>query len=144
MQGTWVCLPLVQEDSTCHGPTKPVCHEFWALALETVLHDKRSHCSEKRCTAARESLCIKDPKKIINRCHFKPIRLENNRALASIIRCGEMGPPSLTGDSINWSVIWGQPLNFNLRILILWSRNLVLTYISKRNSRASARRELTE
>ena len=80
-----------------------------------------------RSGAARESPCIKDPtepkvkflKKITNSCHFKPIRLENNRALASIIRGGEMAPPSLNGGSMNWSVIWGQPLSFNLKILIL-------------------------
>ena len=32
MQGTWV-QPLVQEDSMCHGATKPVCHNFWAHML---------------------------------------------------------------------------------------------------------------
>ena len=29
MQGTWV-RALVQEDPTCHGATKPVCHNYWA------------------------------------------------------------------------------------------------------------------
>ena len=27
MQGTWV-RALVQEDPTCHGATKPVCHNY--------------------------------------------------------------------------------------------------------------------
>ena len=27
MQGTWV-QALVQEDPTCHGATKPVCHNY--------------------------------------------------------------------------------------------------------------------
>ena len=27
MQGTWV-RALVQEDPTCHGTTKPVCHNY--------------------------------------------------------------------------------------------------------------------
>ena len=50
-----ICLPmqgiqvrsLVQEDSTCHGATKPVRHNYRArFALEPVLR-KRSHGNEK-------------------------------------------------------------------------------------------------
>ena len=33
MQGTRV-QSLVQEDRTCCGATKPVCHNYWALGLE--------------------------------------------------------------------------------------------------------------
>ena len=32
MQGTWI-RPLVQEDSTCHGATNPMCHNYWACLL---------------------------------------------------------------------------------------------------------------
>ena len=66
MQGTWVWA-LVQEDPTCHGATTPMHHSYWACALEPVSHNywarvlqllktvrlesmlcnKRSHCSEK-------------------------------------------------------------------------------------------------
>ena len=66
MQGTRV-RSLVQEDPTCHGATKPVCHNYWACALgptcctywawapqllkptclESVLHNKGSHRNEK-------------------------------------------------------------------------------------------------
>ena len=54
MQGTWV-RALTQEDPTCHGATKPMCHNYWACVpqllkparLETVLHNKRSHRNEK-------------------------------------------------------------------------------------------------
>ena len=54
MQGTRV-HPLVREDPTCHGATKPVRHNYWACVLqllkpahlEPVLRNKRSHCSEK-------------------------------------------------------------------------------------------------
>ena len=35
MQGTSV-WPLVQEDPTRHGATKPVCRNYWASALEPV------------------------------------------------------------------------------------------------------------
>ena len=66
MQGTrgWA---LVWEDPTCHGATKPMCHNGWVCALESasrsywarapqllkptclepVLHHKRSHRNEK-------------------------------------------------------------------------------------------------
>ena len=38
MQGTWV-RALVWEDPTCRGATKPVCHSYWACALEPVSHN---------------------------------------------------------------------------------------------------------
>ena len=37
MQGTRV-QALVWEDPTCHGATKPTCHNYWACALEPVSH----------------------------------------------------------------------------------------------------------
>ena len=66
MQGTWV-RALGQEDPTCCGATKPLCHSYWACTLEPVSHNywahmpqllkptclepmlcnKRSHCNEK-------------------------------------------------------------------------------------------------
>ena len=38
MQGTRVWA-LVQEDPTCRGASKPVCHNYWAWALESVSHN---------------------------------------------------------------------------------------------------------
>ena len=38
MQGTWVWA-LVWEDPTCRGATKPVCHNYWACALEPMSHN---------------------------------------------------------------------------------------------------------
>ena len=38
MQGTRVWA-LVREDLTCRGATKPVCHNYWACALELVSHN---------------------------------------------------------------------------------------------------------
>ena len=39
---------LVWEDSTCRGATKPLCHNYWSpWGLEPMLHNRRSHCSEK-------------------------------------------------------------------------------------------------
>ena len=42
-----ICLPiqgtqvqaLVWEDPTCHGATKPVCHNYWTCALEPASHN---------------------------------------------------------------------------------------------------------
>ena len=61
------CQSLIWEDSTCHGASKPVCHNYWACALEPgscsywahmpqvlkpvclepVLYNKRNHRNEK-------------------------------------------------------------------------------------------------
>ena len=30
---------LIQEDPTCHGATKPVCHNYLAYALEPASHN---------------------------------------------------------------------------------------------------------
>ena len=38
MQGTRVWA-LVREDPTCRGATKPMCHNYWACALEPVSHN---------------------------------------------------------------------------------------------------------
>ena len=51
---------LVEEDPTCHGAPKPVCHSYWACALgpgscsywtlhalEPMLHSKRYHHTEQ-------------------------------------------------------------------------------------------------
>ena len=46
MQGAW-SQSLVQVDPTCHEITKPVCYNYWAHALEPVLHNKKSHCKKK-------------------------------------------------------------------------------------------------
>ena len=46
-QGTWV-RSLVQEDSTCHRATKPLCHDYRSLcALGLTLFTERSHHHEK-------------------------------------------------------------------------------------------------
>ena len=60
MQGTQVWA-LVQEDPTCHGATKPVCHNYWAhvpqllspRAKTTEAHAPRAHASQWEATAMR-------------------------------------------------------------------------------------------
>ena len=42
MQGTRV-RALVQEDPTCRGATKPVCHSYWACTLEPANHNYWAH-----------------------------------------------------------------------------------------------------
>ena len=47
---------LVQEDSTCLGATKPMCHNCWSLCtLEPMVHNKRSNSNEKPTHHNRES-----------------------------------------------------------------------------------------
>ena len=44
------------EDSTCHGATKPVCHNYWACALEPGSHNYWAHIPEllkPKCPRAR-------------------------------------------------------------------------------------------
>ena len=45
MQGIQV-QALVQEDLTCRGATKPMCHNYWAYALEPVSHNYWAHVPE--------------------------------------------------------------------------------------------------
>ena len=64
MQGTRV-QALVQEDPTCRGATKPVCHNYWAhvpelvkrTRLQPTLHNKRSHCNEKQAHRSKVYPC---------------------------------------------------------------------------------------
>ena len=55
MQGIWV-RSLVREDSTCHGATKPVRHDYWAHVLQplTPTHP-RTLCSTTRGASALRS-----------------------------------------------------------------------------------------
>ena len=57
VEGTRV-QSLDQEDSTCLGATKPMCHNYWAhwspWHLEPVLHNKTSHHSEKAKHCSKE------------------------------------------------------------------------------------------
>ena len=45
MQGTWV---RALEDPTCRGATKPVCHNYWACALEPTSHNYWAHAPRAR------------------------------------------------------------------------------------------------
>ena len=60
MQGTQVWA-LVQEDPTCHGATKPVCHNYWACALEPTSHNYWSHHAKSPCSATREATAMIRP-----------------------------------------------------------------------------------
>ena len=57
MQGTWV-WSLVQEDSTCHGATKHMCHNYWACAVEpTSFHYQACVPERLNMTAAEPASC---------------------------------------------------------------------------------------
>ena len=45
MQETWV-WSLVWEDPTCCRETKPMCHNYWAYALEPARHNYRAHTAQ--------------------------------------------------------------------------------------------------
>ena len=57
VQGTWVG-PLVQEDLTCHGATKPVRHNYWTCALEPMRCSYWSLQAESLCSATREARAL--------------------------------------------------------------------------------------
>ena len=56
-----ICLPmketcvqsLVQEDYTCHGATRPMCHNYWAQALEPENCNYRA-CMARACALQQE------------------------------------------------------------------------------------------
>ena len=45
MQGTPVAA-VVREDPTCRGATKPMCHNYWACALEPSSHNYWAHVQQ--------------------------------------------------------------------------------------------------
>ena len=61
MQGTRV-RSLVQEDFICCGTTKPLCQNYQAHTLETVLHNERSHhnWSPHPATKSRPTCCSRE------------------------------------------------------------------------------------
>ena len=71
MQGMQV-QPLVWEDSTCPGATKPIRHNSWSpSALEPVLHNEKLpqqekvHAEQRRPNTAKEQKLIKKSLKMV-------------------------------------------------------------------------------
>ena len=59
MQGTWI-WSLVLEDPTCHGATKPVCHNYRACTLEPASHNYWAHMPQLlKLTCLEPVLCNK-------------------------------------------------------------------------------------
>ena len=56
MQRTQVWC-LIQDDSTCHRATKPMCHNYWACALGPSSHNYWSPGAYHLHTAITEPLC---------------------------------------------------------------------------------------
>ena len=59
MPGTQV-RALVREDATCRGATKPVCHNYWACALEPASHNYWAHVPQLLKSACREPMHRKE------------------------------------------------------------------------------------
>ena len=55
MQGTWVWA-LVGEDPTCRRATKLMCHNYWACALEPACHNCWAHVPQLLKPACLEPL----------------------------------------------------------------------------------------
>ena len=72
MQETWV-RALVQEDPTCRGATKPMCHNYWACALEPTCLNYWAHEPqlEKAHMQQRRPNTTKNKYKIINKFFLK-------------------------------------------------------------------------
>ena len=70
MQGAWV-RALVREDSTCHGASKPVHHNYWACALEPASHNCWAHAPQLLKPARLEPVLLN------KRSHWseKPVHL---------------------------------------------------------------------
>ena len=60
MQGTWVQSP-VREDSTCHGITKPLHHNYWTCTVEPARHNYWSLSTESLCSITREATAMRNP-----------------------------------------------------------------------------------
>ena len=56
MQGTWV-WPLVQEDSTSHGATKPVCYNYWSSRAWSLCSTARESTATRSPSGTRSSPC---------------------------------------------------------------------------------------
>ena len=69
VQGTQV-QALVREDPTCRRATKPVCHKYWAYALEPASHNYWAHVSQLLKPAGLEPmLCNKRSHRIEKPAH---------------------------------------------------------------------------
>ena len=58
MQGTWI-QSLFYEDPTCYRVTKPVHHNSWACALESMSCNCWSPCAQSLCLTAREAATVR-------------------------------------------------------------------------------------
>ena len=55
VEGTWV-QSLVREDSTCCGATKPICHSYWAWALEPMSSSYWTPMPYNLCSTTKETM----------------------------------------------------------------------------------------
>ena len=75
MQGTRV-RALVGEDLTCRRAADPMCHSYWACALEPVSHNYWSPRAWSPCSATREATAMRNPRTATKSSTSSP-QLEN-------------------------------------------------------------------
>ena len=65
---------LVWEDPTCHGATKPVCHNYWACALKYGNYNFGAHVPQlwSPCAATTEAHMPQRLCSTRSHCHEKP------------------------------------------------------------------------
>ena len=61
MQETWV-QSLIWDDLTCHRLAEPMCHNYWACALELRSHDFWARVPSRPCSATREAISMRSPR----------------------------------------------------------------------------------
>ena len=73
MQGTRF-RALVRENPTCRGATKPVCHNYWAWALEPASPNYLAHMPQllSPCSATREATTMRSQHIAMKNSHHSP------------------------------------------------------------------------
>ena len=105
MQGTWV-QSLVREDSTCHGETKFLCHNYWSpSALGPASCNYWSLCSAMReATARRSLLATTDSRPCVLHLEEawvrqrRPSAVKTNRCIRKPFSANGRGYPSLCAE----------------------------------------------
>ena len=136
-------LSLVQEDSTCHRATKPVCHSYWAYALELRNYSYWVHAlklDEPLLAATRENLhSDEDPAepknknekqshgiKCVHSCSLNYLMNPVFNPGHQVLRAGALGWPRGMGWGGRWKGCsgWGTHVNPWLIHVNVWQKPL--------------------
>ena len=137
MQGTWV-QSLVREDSTCHGETKFLCHNYWSpSALGPASCNYWSLCSAMReATARRSLLATTDSRPCVLHLEEawvrqrRPSAVKTNRCIRKPFSANGRGYPSLCAEQASP----GMQSQFGTsasKCVLLWIRQQMSTALLK-------------